>query len=151
MRSDPLVALDKVFELADKLSERMLSSLAERDLTPARAELLLVLQQSGPVVQRQLSQALRCTPRHVTSLVDGLEAAGFVIRRPHPTDRRATLVALTERGGAAATRLAAEREGAAQALLGDVSATDLATFVAVADQVLERIDATDPTALRDGT
>lgn len=147
MHGDPLAALDKVFELAGKLSELMLRSLAERDLTPARAEVLLVLQKSGPVVQRQLSQALRCTPRHVTNLVDGLEATGFVIRRPHPTDRRATLVALTERGGAAARRLAAEREGAAQALLGDVSAADLATFVAVADQVLERIDAADPTAL----
>ncbi|MDQ3931648.1 MAG: MarR family transcriptional regulator [Actinomycetota bacterium] len=144
------MALDKVFELAGTLGELMLLSLAERDLTPARAEVLLVLRGSGPVVQRRLSQALRCTPRHVTNLVDDLEAAGLVVRRPHPTDRRATLVELTERGAAVAARLATERRDAAHALLGDVPADDLATFVAVADQVLERVEATrSPQAPRD--
>ncbi|MEN3610618.1 MarR family transcriptional regulator [Plantactinospora sp. ZYX-F-223] len=44
----------------------------------------------------ELSQALKCTPRNVTGLVDALEAAGFVARSAHPTDRRATVVSLTQ-------------------------------------------------------
>jgi DNA-binding MarR family transcriptional regulator len=77
--------------------------LGELGLTPARAEVLWLLNRGGPLTQRQLSQTLRCTPRNVTGLVDPLEAAGFATRNPHPTDRRATLVTLTDHGRAVAS------------------------------------------------
>jgi DNA-binding MarR family transcriptional regulator len=134
-----VVALDRVFELAARLGNMMERALDERGLSTARAEVLFVLHQQGPMVQRELSQALRCTPRHVTGLIDILEAQGWVARSPHPTDRRATLVTLTERGAAAAARMDTERQESAAALFGDVPADDLATFVAVLDQVLVRI------------
>ncbi|MFN2496384.1 MAG: MarR family winged helix-turn-helix transcriptional regulator [Pseudonocardiaceae bacterium] len=136
-----VTAFDKVFELAALVGEVMHQVLAERGLTPARAEVLLVLNQQGAMVQRELSQALRCTPRHVTALIDALEAQGWVTRRPHPTDRRATLVTLTEKGTAAATKMERERQEAAQTLFGDLPATDLASFVAVADHVLDQFGA----------
>ena len=60
-------------------------------------------------------------------------------RGPHPSDRRAILVSLTERGAAAAAQLDTERRQAARALFGDLPAADLATFVAVTDRVLDRI------------
>ena len=96
------------------------------------------------MVQRELSQALRCTPRYVTGLIDVLEAQGWVARSPHPTDRRATLVSLTEQGTAAAARMHAERQEGAAALFGDVSPDDLETFVAVLEQVLGRIGRPTP-------
>jgi DNA-binding MarR family transcriptional regulator len=134
-----VVALDRVFELAARLGDMMERALDERGLSTARAEVLVVLHERGPMVQRELSQALLCTPRHVTGLIDILEAQGWVARGPHPTDRRATLVSLTEQGAEAAARMHAERQEAASALFGDIPATDLATFVAVLDQVLDRI------------
>jgi DNA-binding MarR family transcriptional regulator len=142
MPPDPATVLDKAFEFASRLGELMHATLAERGLTPARAEVLLVLHHHGePMFQRELSQALHCTPRHVTALVDILEAHGWVTRGPHPTDRRATLVALTEQGTAAADRMDTERRRAAHQLLGQLPAADLAGFVAVADHVLRHIDA----------
>ena len=137
----PEEALDKVFELAVRLTEAMQRGLGERGLTGSQAEVLLVLDREGDMVQRRLSESLHCTPRYVTVLVDALEAEGLVSRRAHPTDRRATLVSLTTRGTAAAARMNAERRLAAQWLLGDVSAARLRTVVAVADQLLERIAA----------
>jgi DNA-binding MarR family transcriptional regulator len=134
-----VVALDRVFELAARLGDMMERALDERGLSTARAEVLFVLHERGPMVQRELSQALHCTPRHVTGLIDILEAQGWVARGPHPTDRRATLVSLTEQGAKAAARMHAERQEAAAALFGDIPANDLATFVAVLDQVLDRI------------
>jgi DNA-binding MarR family transcriptional regulator len=134
-----LVAFDRVFELAARLGDLMERDLGARGLSTARAEVLFVLHERGPMVQRELSQVLRCTPRYVTGLIDVLEAQGWVARRPHPTDRRATLVTLTERGTATAARMHAEREESAAALFGDVAADDLETFVAVLDQVLDRI------------
>lgn len=139
MRTDAVTALDRVFELATRLGGLMEQALAERGLTTARSGVLFVLHERGPLVQRELSEALHCSPRHVTGLVDTLEAQGWVARGRHPTDRRATLVSLTERGATAAALMDTERRQAAHELFGDLPATDLGTFVAVADRVLDRI------------
>ena len=40
---------------------------------------------------------------------DGLETSGLVVRRPHPTDRRATLVTFTDAGSRIAAEMAAAR------------------------------------------
>jgi DNA-binding MarR family transcriptional regulator len=142
--SDPVEALDTVFELAVRLTDAMQRGLGERGLNASRAEALLVLDRGGAIVQRQLGEALRCTPRYVTAIVDDLEAEGLVRRERHPTDRRATLVVLTEAGAAAAARMIEERRQAAQWLLGDVGPRSLSTFVSVARQVLDRIGAATP-------
>jgi hypothetical protein len=52
------------------------------------------LELAGPLSQRELAERLLLTSGAVTVLVDRLEAAGFVRRQPHPTDRRVTLVHL---------------------------------------------------------
>lgn len=91
------------------------------------------------MTQRELSQGLRCTPRNVTDLVDALEAAGLVARRPHPTDRWATLVSLTKQGKAAAARMQAEYRKLAESLFAGVPGAELATFNKVIDQTLGRL------------
>jgi DNA-binding MarR family transcriptional regulator len=47
---------------------------------------------------------LGVTPRNVTGLVDGLEAAGLVDRVADPADRRATIVRVTAKGHSVAQR-----------------------------------------------
>jgi DNA-binding MarR family transcriptional regulator len=56
--------------------------------------------QQGPVRMGDLAQALGVTARNVTTIVDGLEREGLIARRPDPTDRRAILLELTDRGRA---------------------------------------------------
>ncbi|MGH2364229.1 MAG: MarR family transcriptional regulator [Chloroflexota bacterium] len=65
-----------------------------------------------------LPHDLRWTPRYVTALIDALESEGWVQRASHPTDRRATLVSLSDRGTTAAERMLAERGKAAGQLFG---------------------------------
>lgn len=140
MEPVPVTALDRAFELATRIGDVMHATLTERGLTPARAEVLLVLHQHGrAMVQRELSQALRCTPRHVTQLVDALETHGWVARGPHPSDRRATLVTLTEQGTGAADWMFTQRRRSAHALLGKLPAADLAGFITVVDHLLRHI------------
>ena len=139
-------ALMRLFELTVRLGEEMEKGLVERGLTRARAAVIWQLHERGPVTQRTLSQALRVSPRNVTGLLDALEAGGYVIRGRHPTDRRATLVSLTEQGAAAAARLHADYEMGARVLLGGVSSADLATFVSVLDHVLDRLRGAASTA-----
>lgn len=106
-------------------------------LSRARAQLLWELHRRGPVTQRELATALSVTPRNVTGLVDALETDGFVARRPHPKDRRATLVVFTETGEALAANMSAgEREWAAS-LFADMSDEECRRFAAT----LERLHA----------
>ena len=44
------------------------------------------------------SARLQVHPTSVTNAVDRLETAGYVRRTPHPSDRRTTLVEITESG-----------------------------------------------------
>jgi DNA-binding MarR family transcriptional regulator len=140
MSKRSVIALDRAFELAGRLGALMDGALAARGLTSSQAHVIFVLAQRGPSVQRELSDALGCTPRHVTTLVDALETSGLVARAPHPTDRRALLVSLTEQGQAAAARFAAERAQASAALLGDAPQDELDGFIATAERLLARID-----------
>lgn len=143
-----VAALDRVFELAARLGEGMDRYLIAEGLTPARAEVLLVLHQRGSAVQRELSQVLRCTPRHVTGLIDALEASGHVIRNRHPTDRRAIMVSLTGAGTETAAQMNAARHEGARGMFGDIPARELDTFISVADRVLDKIRRAD---LADGS
>jgi len=47
-----------------------------------------------------LARGANMTPQAMGELVDELEALGYVRRQPDPTDRRAKLIMLTERGHA---------------------------------------------------
>lgn len=53
------------------------------------------LEADGPLTQRQLGERLSLTSGAITMLVDRLEQAGWVRRRPHPSDRRYVLVELS--------------------------------------------------------
>lgn len=53
---------------------------------------------AGPLSMREVSDLLHVAPRTVTDLIDGLEAHGLVSRGAHPSDRRVTLLRLTEEG-----------------------------------------------------
>ncbi|WP_127818477.1 MarR family winged helix-turn-helix transcriptional regulator [Microbacterium sp. CPCC 204701] len=90
--------LDRLLAISQLLEADQASELDRRGLTTARTHLLWVLYHGGPATQIQLAEAIGVTPRNVTALVDALDATGFARREPHPTDRRAVLVHLTERG-----------------------------------------------------
>ena len=48
-----------------------------------------------PVTAGALSDHLRISTASTTKLLDRLERAGHVVRRPHPTDRRAVVIEIT--------------------------------------------------------
>lgn len=79
---------------------RAAALLSPLGLHPGQEALLLELARTGPRIQAQLSDALGCEPPSVTLMVRKLEAAGYVRRAPAPTDRRASVVELTDAGAA---------------------------------------------------
>ena len=109
-------------------------------LTLSRVETLWVLHNAGPLPQRALVEALGTTPRSVSSLIDGLERAGYAARHPHPKDRRAVLVTLTDQGARLTTRIADDHAALSSALLDAVDPADRAAFERGIDAVFRRLD-----------
>ena len=90
------------------LENRIFARLAEAgfdDFTPAQAR---VMQRIGPNGTRltELAEQAQITKQTAGFLVDQLEKAGYVVRVPDPTDKRARLVCLAEKA-ASAQRIAA--------------------------------------------
>lgn len=134
-------ALDRLLELVVTVSADMEQELGATDLTPARAHVVWHLVHHGPSTQRDLADALEVSARNVTGLVDGLAATGFVTREPHPTDRRATLVTLTERGARTAASLQGGQQEFADLLFRRMPRARLDGFVEAADDLLARMRA----------
>lgn len=137
--SDRVAALDRLLELTVLLGRDLGEGLSALGLSVPRATLLWHLRDRGPSTQRAIADALGVTPRNVTGLVDGLAGAGLVARGPHPTDRRATLVSLTDRGSRLVADLGAGQAELAGQLLGGLDGERLAGLVAGLDAVLERL------------
>jgi DNA-binding MarR family transcriptional regulator len=132
--------LDRFFRLTIAMAEAMADDLADRGLTRARATVIAYVHAMGPVTQQTLAGALRVSPRNITGLVDALEADGLAIRDPHPTDRRALLVSLTEAGQRAAAGLDADRRAFATYLFTQQRSHELHALTEQLDRLLERLD-----------
>ncbi len=84
-----------------------------------------------------LAQALEVVPRSITSMVDTLESAGFVARQNDPTDRRATIVVLTDAGHDVLSRVGRMRAEAAEQLFGKLGSAEQSEL----RRILEILDA----------
>lgn len=71
-------------------------------LTFPRLRLLEALHCQGPAKMKTLADALGLSARNLTAVADSLEGEGLLRRVAHPSDRRATLLELTDDGQAAA-------------------------------------------------
>jgi DNA-binding MarR family transcriptional regulator len=83
-------------------------------LTPALFAVLNYLRSEDGAIQQQIGSAMKIDPSTMVSLVDQLERAGLVKRRPRPEDRRAREILITPKGRRTLQRareLAEEVEG----------------------------------------
>ena len=138
--TDAVAALDRLWGTSLLLGELMQRGLAERGITLARAAVISLLARAGSSTQRSLSRVLRVTPRDITGLVDALEGDGLVVRSPHPTDRRATLVSLTEAGAVLAATLTRDQDAFAERLFADADPDELRAFMRMVDRVLVQVE-----------
>jgi DNA-binding MarR family transcriptional regulator len=113
-------------------------ALAPWDVTPGQARALGVLSRHGPVRLGTLSEHLRIAPRSATEVADALEMRGLVERRADPTDRRATLIALTPRGEEVMAAIRAARGAEAEEFFARLDADDRAALARILDALLDQ-------------
>lgn len=101
--------------LRDEGNRLIIGALKEAGLTgiaPSHGDILAHLLAGGPCHMGVLARRIRRTRSTMTALVEKLERAGYVERRPDPADARGVLVCLTGRGKA----LAPVMDGVSRAL-----------------------------------
>ena len=95
-------AVTSLMRVQQVLLGRLDGLLRPLGLTFARYEALVLLTFSsrGSLPLGKMGERLQVHPTSVTSIVDRLEAAGLVVRKPHPEDGRAVLAEITPAGRA---------------------------------------------------
>ena len=98
--ADGMALVTSVMRVHQILLARVDEALAPLGLTFARYEVLMLLTFSrvGRLPLGKIGQRLQVHPASVTNVIDRLEADGMVQRRPHPSDMRTTLAAITAKG-----------------------------------------------------
>lgn len=104
---------------------------AGEGLTFARVRVLKALHHHGPQIMSGIRDELGVTARSVTALVDALESDDLVRRTPHPSDRRATVVELTETGRAAIAGTHDVFVGRARSVFGQLDEDDQRTLLRI--------------------
>ncbi|QCB46121.1 MarR family transcriptional regulator [Hydrogenophaga sp. PAMC20947] len=67
-------------------------------LRPVDFSVLTLIAHNPGVTSRQICTALDILPPNLVGIVKSLQSRGWIVRRPHPTDRRAQGLHLTEAG-----------------------------------------------------
>jgi len=98
--SGTMAAVTGVMRVQQIIQSAVDGALKPHGLTFARYEALVLLTfaRSASLPMRVMGERLQLHPTSVTNIVDRLERDGLVKRVPHPTDRRTTLVEITEEG-----------------------------------------------------
>lgn len=115
------------------------SRLGEGGISYARMRLLGALHCGGPQIMSSISDELGVTRRNITALVDALEEEGLVRRKPHPTDRRATVIELTPKGFETTESMYEGHREAVAELFTDLSEEDLSELVRLLGSLREAL------------
>ena len=108
------------------------------DLRPVDFSVLTLIAHNPGVTSRQLCAALDILPPNLVGMVKNLQKRGLIVRKPHPTDRRAQGLHLSAGG----KRLQREAQSTATELEQDVSSAltpdELATLNSLLRKVYQR-------------
>ncbi|MEI6634659.1 MAG: MarR family transcriptional regulator [Chlamydiota bacterium] len=115
--------------------------IASRRVTPPQYMMLMILLEEGGQKMHDLADFLQVSTPAVTNLVDKLEAAGYAKRSPHPTDRRALVIALTPAGTRLITALREEGLTLLKDTIGTMSASDQEVVRRFYQDLMTRLDA----------
>ncbi len=93
-------AAPNTLAMLTQLSRSVYRRISETAATPNLKHFVVLshLREIGPVPQKYLGQLLCIDPNNTVLMLNEMEAAGLVVRRRDPSDRRRHLVEATENG-----------------------------------------------------
>lgn len=138
MNSEEAVRLRRAI---DRLARELNVSATDEGLTPTQASVLGLIATRGPIGVSTLVDIERVNPTMLSRVIGRLDDAGFVRRRPDPTDKRAVRLEITPRGKQVQARIKAQRtailSGSVAELPPELAATLTAAIPALEELVTE--------------
>ena len=129
---------DLIQQISHRLRHQFRQQLEPLGLTWAQFRTLRLLVDAGePMRMGDLAARLDVVPRSATSLVDELEASGFVARSTHSTDRRVTLVGPTGKGRSVIGSARARRRAAIAPLVDRLDPAERAELADLLRRLVE--------------
>ena len=138
-----ITTFGRLVEVQGRLERRLGADLESRFGIPhAWFEVLVRLSRSeeGQLTMSALAEQVTLTTGGVTRLVDRMEAAGLIERRPCRTDRRVSYAAITDAGRAKLEEASEAHAANLRTVFDGFSAKELATL----DTLLDRMRAVPP-------
>jgi DNA-binding MarR family transcriptional regulator len=126
--------VDAIIYAAHRIRTGADTVLREHGLSLPGLKLLKALG-NGDRSMREISHVLHVSPRTITDMIDGLEVRGLVARCPHPSDRRVTLLRLTEAGAGELARASIDAERVAAAAISALDQHEQRTLRALLERV----------------
>lgn len=131
----PGFVLGRVAEMGNRLFD---AALAPLNITGHHLGVLMVLAHLGPQVQAHISDPVQIDKATMVRLINDLEQRGLVERRPHPGDRRAVLVHITDAGRNTVHEATAIGERVTEELFGVLSVAEQRTLRQLLVRIAER-------------
>lgn len=123
-------------ELGPAWSRWVQATVPDDSVSYARLRVLTALEcHDEGLTMTQLATALEVTGRRVTALVDALVDEGLVERYAHPTDRRSTIVAITDAGLEQQRLVWQQHQGKVAVAFGDLSDDDQERLLDISHQL----------------
>jgi DNA-binding MarR family transcriptional regulator len=123
-----------------KSFQRLLARSPDSSLSYDRARVLVTLHCNGPQRMRDIADQVDLPARNLTAVADTLEAEHLVRRTPHPTDRRATLLEVTDAGRSAIESALGPRLLEIDALFDVLSTTEKARLLSGLKRLVDAMD-----------
>lgn len=142
--SFPMELLGRLGEFVQiVMRDRLMPFFAARGLQSGEFDVLATLRRSGApfaLTPTILCEAVMLSSGAMTARIDRLERAGLIERRRHPTDRRGTLVALTEEGESLIDGMLAQHVENEMAALAGLSEAEQRQFNTLAIKLLAGLE-----------
>ena len=136
-----LQAVRALSDAMDRMNGGMKGDMEMNATDLAALRMLIVRERRGETVSpHDVADHLRISTASTTKLLDRLTAAGHVERRPHPSDRRARIVILTEESRATFFRHFGERLQSMRGVAERYTDDELAVITRFLSELSETID-----------
>jgi DNA-binding MarR family transcriptional regulator len=141
-------ALLNIYFSASKAKKRADEFFRAHGITDVQFNVMILLKNQsgkrGGLTQIELSEMMLVNRANITTLIDRMEKAGFVVRVPDSEDRRYNIVKLTRTGIARHAQVAARYMEQVGDIMGALSKGERQTLVELLTRVRSRLDTLAP-------
>ncbi len=129
-------------KLSDDINNKLIINLRNlshtmRSLYEGRGSILIILNETGCITQRKLTQRLGIQPGSASEVISKLEGRGLIYRQPSETDHRTSDILLTEEGEKRAVEALEQRNSRHKEMFSCLSDGEKQQFLFLLEKVNE--------------